>query len=130
MTQERTRIPEDLFTDAELLLDAALRELDAGDIRQAAEKAWGATKRATDALILARTGEEPRTSGQTTRRIRQLALSDPAVSSIAVDFANRAWVLHGSCFYDGQCEPQESIAADIRATTDLIRTARQLASSG
>ena len=130
MTQERTRTPEDLFADAGQLLDAALQELEGGDIRQAAEKAWCATKRATDALILARTGEEPRTSGQTTRRIRQLALIDPAISSIAVDFANRAWVLHGSCFYDGQCEPQESIAADIRATSDLIQLAQQLASSG
>ena len=35
--------------------------LEAGDLRDAAEKAWGATKRATDALILRYTGREPST---------------------------------------------------------------------
>jgi hypothetical protein len=128
MTQPDRDTPEVIFKDAEHLLTVALRELDAGDIRQAAEKAWGAAKRATDALILARTGEEPRTTGQTTRGIRQLARNDPSVSPIAIGFANRAWVLHGSCFYDGQCEPQESIADDVRATADFIREARRLAS--
>ena len=34
------------------------RDLEQGRIRNAAEKAWGATKRATDALALARTGED------------------------------------------------------------------------
>ena len=43
---------------------SALEWLDARDIRDAADKAWCATKRATDALILARTGEEPGTRGQ------------------------------------------------------------------
>ena len=126
MTQQRTQTPDELFADAEQMLAEALRELEDGDIRQAAEKAWCATKRAIDALILARTGMEPRTTGQTTRSIRLLARTDPAVSPIAVEFANRAWVLHGSCFYDGQCEPEESIAEDIRETANVIRDARRL----
>jgi hypothetical protein len=37
---------------------AALERLDPMDIRDASEKAWCAAKRATDALIVARTGEE------------------------------------------------------------------------
>ena len=48
-----------IFTDAQAVHAQALERLEAGDIRDAAEKAWCATKRATDALILARTGEEP-----------------------------------------------------------------------
>ena len=56
-----------LFADARTLYDDALEMLAQGRLRNAGEKAWCATKRATDALILARTGEEPRTSGQTMR---------------------------------------------------------------
>jgi hypothetical protein len=44
-----------IFADARLLYDDALEQLESGKLRNAAEKAWGATKRATDALILART---------------------------------------------------------------------------
>ena len=48
-----------IFADARAVHADALRLLATGDIRDAAEKAWCATKRATDALILARTGVEP-----------------------------------------------------------------------
>ena len=44
-----------LFADARGLQADALEMLALGKVRNAAEKAWGATKRATDALVLART---------------------------------------------------------------------------
>ena len=53
-----------LFADARALYDDAIEMLDEGKIRNAAEKAWGATKRATGALVLARHGEEPQSAGQ------------------------------------------------------------------
>ena len=56
MTIQTDRVQE-IFQDARVLQAAAVERLDQGDIRDAAEKAWGATKRATDALILARTGK-------------------------------------------------------------------------
>ena len=46
-----------LFVDARLLYGEAIGLLEYGKLRIAAEVAWGATKRATDALILSRTGE-------------------------------------------------------------------------
>jgi len=46
---------DEIFLDAESLLVDSLEQLDAGKLRNAAEKAWGATLRATAALILART---------------------------------------------------------------------------
>ena len=52
-----TETVKTIFDDARALQSAAVERLDQGDIRDAAEKAWGATKRATDALVLARTGE-------------------------------------------------------------------------
>ena len=46
-----------LFSDARTLYGDAIEMLGQGKIRNAAEKAWGATKRATDALVLAREGQ-------------------------------------------------------------------------
>ena len=64
MTIQTDRVQE-IFQDARLLQAAAVDRLDQGDIRDASEKAWGATKRSTDALVLARTGDEPERTPQT-----------------------------------------------------------------
>ncbi len=88
------------------------------------------TKRATDALILARTGQEPRTSGQTMRSIRALRQSDPSLETLRLRYATRQSFLHGACFYDGICEPEEDLIADIRETADYIRDAEALAGYG
>ena len=58
MTTRTNRI-EEIFADARELQADALEMLALGKVRNAAEKDWGATKRASDALVLARTGEEP-----------------------------------------------------------------------
>ena len=63
-----------VFQDAWWLYSDAIDELGHGILRNAAEKAWGATKRATDALILARTGEEPATTRDTSRALHALML--------------------------------------------------------
>ena len=76
MTIQTDRVQE-IFQDARVLQAAAVERLDHGDIRDAAEKAWGATKRATDALILARTGEEPERTPETGAGLNQLAFQDP-----------------------------------------------------
>ena len=48
-----------LFSEARALHEDALGMLAQGRVRDAAENAWGATMWATNALLLARTGEEP-----------------------------------------------------------------------
>ena len=58
MTTE-THTVAGIFADARFMHSESLRLLEAGDLRDAAEKAWCATKRATDALILRHTGREP-----------------------------------------------------------------------
>jgi uncharacterized protein (UPF0332 family) len=105
----------------------SLRLLEAGDLRDAAEKAWCATKRATDALILRHTGREPRTSGVTYRNIRGLRHQSADLESLANRYSQRMQDLHGSCFYDGVCEPEEPIIQDIHATAAYIDDAEQLA---
>ena len=118
-----------IFADARSLYDDALEMLDQGRLRNAAEKAWCATKRATDALILARTGEEPRTSGQTMRMLRGLRRQDPTLEPLRARYAIRQSFLHGACFYDGILEPAEDIIADVRETVQYIRDAESMASS-
>jgi len=116
-----------IFHDSRALFADALEELARGKLRNAAEKAWGTTKRATDALILARTGEEPRTVGQTTRGLRFLAREDNRILPLVRLFESRAHFLHGTCFYDGMCEPPQDVEDEVRETEDYIRDAEELA---
>ena len=116
-----------IFTDARGLYDDALEMLELGKLRNAAEKAWCATKRATDAMILARTGEEPRTSGQTMRMLRRLRGQDPSLESLRLRYGQRQSFLHGACFYDGTLEPAEDIIRDVRETIEYIRDAEAMA---
>ena len=116
-----------IFDDARSLYEDALEELDRSKLRNAAEKAWGATKRATDALVLARTGREPRSTGQTTRGLRALRREDPVFDLLEGRYSARAHALHGLCFYDGNCEPEDVLSRDIRETADYIRDAEALA---
>lgn len=117
----------ELFADARSLHASALERLEVGDIRDAAEKAWCATKRATDALILASTGNSPTTTSQTSGGIRALGQQGDALASLRVRFGNVAHYLHAECFYDDHCEPEEYIADLIRSTSDYIRDAENLA---
>ena len=116
-----------LFADAREMYEDAMEMLDQRRLRNAADKAWLATKRATDALILARTGEEPRTSGQTMRMIRQLRRQDPALEPLRLRYGHRQSFLHGACFYDGILEPEDDIIADVRETLDYIQEAEAMA---
>lgn len=116
-----------IFADAKGVYSEAVKQLDTGDIRDAAEKAWCATKRATDALILAVTGEEPRTSRKTMEGIRRLRKDNPAMEPLRLQYAAKQTYLHGACFYDGDCEPVEDIVAEIRQTSAYIALAEEFA---
>ncbi len=116
-----------LFADARALHDAALARLDAGDIRDAAEKAWCATKRAADGLIVARTGEEPAKSPITTRELNRLAIDEQDISQLADRYHIVKDALHGDCFYLGFCEPTERTERLIHQTAGYITDAERLA---
>ena len=116
-----------IFADARVMHAEALRQLAAGDIRDAAEKAWCATKRATDALILARTGVEPATSPLTTVGLSRLSQEDTAVTPLTGRYFSRQGHLHGACFYLGACDPLDDLYRRIRETADYINDAENLA---
>ena len=117
----------EVFADARAVHADALRLLSAGDIRDAAEKAWCATKRATDGLILARTGVEPQISSHTTHAIAALAREERDAESLRRRYFSRQSELHGGCFYLGVCEPSHEIERRIRQTADYINDAENLA---
>ena len=115
-----------IFQDAREVHASALQRLAEGDLRDAAEKAWCATKRATDALILARTGEEPPTTSLTSRGIDALARVDAAVKPLVGRYYSRITQLHGECFYNGICDPVET-ERRIRETAEYLADAERLA---
>lgn len=121
---------KEIFADARTLHADALEMLAQGKIRNAAEKAWGATKRATDALILARTGVEPEKTPGTSRGLGELALQDDGVRILIGRYYSRQSQLHGDCFYFGWCDPIEETERRIRETIRYIEDAERLAGHG
>ncbi len=115
-----------IFADVRRMHRAALDRLAVGDIRDAAEKAWCAAKRATDGLVLARTGQLPPKSPDTTRSLLKLARNNPEISSLRDRYFTRQSALHGDCFYTGWCEPVEAIELLIHETEDFIQDAETL----
>ena len=115
-----------IFADARRMRDAALERMAAGDVRDAAEKAWCATVRATEALVLARTGQEPGTSTAASRRLKALSANDPSLMNLQLRYADRQDVLHGECFYHDYCQPVVT-EQRINETSDYILDAERLA---
>ena len=116
--------PTPIFADARQMHGAALESMAAGDIRGGAEKAWCAVKRATDALILARTGELP---ADTTRALLRLTMDDPRTRDPLRPYFTYRDILHGDCFYTGLCEPIDAIEGLIEEAESFIQDAEILA---
>lgn len=119
----------ELFDDAQVLYGDALEMLGMGKLRNAAEKAWGATKRSTDAMVLARTGNEPQSAGQARRALLRMRNDGQDFLAFHGEYSIRSELLHVNCFYDGNCEPEAEMTALIRATGSYIAEARNLASA-
>ena len=119
MTTTTDRVSE-LFADAHELYADALEMLAQGRLRNAAEKAWGATKRSTEAMVLARTGDETQSAGQARRALLRLSSNGPAFETFQGQYSTRSLLLHINCFYDGNCEPESEMTDLIRATDSYI----------
>ena len=115
-----------IFEDARRMGDAALERMAAGDVRDAVEKAWCATLRATEALVLTRTGQGPGTSTAASRQLRALVTSDQSLQGLQTRYLDRQGLLHGECFYHDHYQ-QGVIERLIRETADYIRDAERLA---
>ena len=122
-----TKRARDIFDDSRTLYQDALEMLEQGRLRNAAEKAWGATKRATDALILSQTGEEPPTTAASTTALLTLGGRSADYETLVGRYFTRISFLHGSCFYNGMCDPIPETERRIRETMDYIQDAETLA---
>ena len=119
---------KEIFDDAYSLYREAIAEMERGNIRESAEKAWGATLRATKALILARVGRELDGAIGLTKAFDELLRQDKEIEErLEGRYFTRESSLHGHCFYDGICEPQEQIERRIRETNLYIEDAKRLA---
>ena len=122
---------KELFEDAENLYSEAFKDLGEGRIRDAAEKAWGATVRATEALLVLHgyNYEEIRWPVGRRRALDELALKDPRIDELGLveRYGSRETLLHGACFYEGICEPVERNVRRIKETIDYIKDAKALA---
>ncbi|KPV64764.1 MAG: hypothetical protein AOA65_0831 [Candidatus Bathyarchaeota archaeon BA1] len=120
---------EELFKDAESLYRESLKDLEAKRIRKAAENAWAATVRATEALLVARGREYEKIRWPRERRYELDALSveDKTIEDLRIPerYGSRETFLHGSCFYEGACEPI-STERRIRETIDYIKDAKRI----
>ena len=115
---------DEIFADARWMHSQAVERLEQNDIRDAAEKAWCTTKRATDALILALMGEEPGPTGFTSNCLDDLVESGRAPVSLPGRYYSRLSQLHGACFYTGACNRHTE--RRIRETDAYIADAEAL----
>ncbi len=112
--RELEREVEEIISDAENLLMKAIDEMNV-DLRDAAEKAWGAAVRATDALILDRYDETPKSMKDRREKLGELMLREPKLDKLGLweRLHARESSLHVSCFYDGECKPADVIKRKI-----------------
>lgn len=118
-----------IFADARTMHEAALARMAAGDIRDAAEKAWCARLRATEGVVLAHTGETPQTSTAAGRRLRALAHQNPSLRDLRQRYFDAQVLLHGECFYHDYCQPLVTEQM-IHDTAEYIQDAQELARVG
>jgi len=123
---------EAILKDAEDLYKEALKELNEGRIRKAAENAWGATVKATDALLYARAKVEIIRGLGRTRELYELTKDDLEVRALdlAKEYNDRLLHLHGNVFYEGIYEiPGINLANLIKDTKSYIENVRKLCSN-
>ncbi|MCP8309575.1 MAG: hypothetical protein H3Z54_12940 [archaeon] len=120
---------EMLLKDAESLYHEALKELKAGRLRKAAENAWGATAKATDALLFARAKVEVIRGFGRTKELYKLAKVDQKVRELKLtkEYNDRILHLHGNCFYEGIYEiPDVDLKELIVETGKYIENVKKL----
>ncbi len=120
---------QDKMLNAHTLFDLAIKELIEGKIRDASEKAWGATANAVEALIEAKTGEEIIKGKDRSSKLVKLVETDKIIPyNIQARYFSREDILHGDCFYVGKCEPRSEIERRIKETKDLLDDIQKLIS--
>ena len=115
-----------IFEDAHRMKDAALERLAAGDYHDAAEKGWYAALRATEAFVLARTGQEPGKPIDTSVRLGTICVNDQSLRELRTSYSCFHVILWEECILHEYCDPEE-IDRLVREAVDYVRDCERLA---
>ena len=116
------------MADARTMHYEAMARLEAGDWRDAAEKAWCATRNATQAVVLEVYGEDSPRSTNIDSGIRSLAMERGGEwVRMRRDCAEAAYFLHIEAFCGGVYH--EDIPDLVRGVSDYITLVEELASA-
>ena len=118
---------QNVFKDAREMQAAAILQMEAGDIRDAAEKAWCATLQAANAVILAHAGFVPDRTPKTSQCLNWLKAQDSRFEPLVGRYYSRQGHLHGEVFYFGLIEPRSEVERRITETAGYIADAERLA---
>ena len=113
-----------LLDDAWEQYPSALERLNAGDVRDACGKAWNATRAASEAAVLAHSGNTA-TTINISSGLRSLA-RQYGIPSLSAGYAQRAQYLHNDACYYGACD-NDDMPDLIYSTEEFIRAAQELA---
>ena len=113
-----------LLEDAWGQYRSALERLNAGDVRDACGKAWNATRAASEAAVLAHSGNTA-TTINISSGLRSLA-RQYGLPNLSAGYAQRAQYLHNDACYYGACD-NDDIPDLIYGTEEFIRAAQELA---
>ena len=120
---------ESLMADARAIHDEAMARLAAGDWRDAAEKAWCATRNASQALVLEVYGQESPRSTNIDAGIRALARERGGEwAEMRRSYSDVVYHLHIEAFYGGVYH--DDIPDLVRGVSEYIGKAEELAANG
>lgn len=126
----QTNTVAELFQTAHQHHAQALDLLEQGQLRAAAAQAWDAALTATNALLLARTGQAPADLRETDGQIRQFALDNPVLRPILTHYRFLQDFLHSQIgMYDCFSVLAGGIAVDIRDAGNYLREVAELAAA-
>lgn len=123
-TPGETTDQQNKFTNAQNLQNQAVSLLEKKNTQAAAETSWQATKNATDALILARTGTMPDSQANTTNLLEALSQKHSEIKTLIEPYYQRLYQLHYICFQDNNCAPDNEKL--IHETSEYITEAELL----
>ena len=113
-----------LLDDAWEQYRSAVERLNAGDVRDACGKAWNATRAASEAVVVAHSGNTA-TTINISSGLRFLAKRHDR-PNLSAGYAQRAQYLHIDACYYGACD-NDDIPDLIYGTAEYIRAAQELA---
>ena len=127
----QTNTVAELFQTAHHHHAQALELLDQGQLRDAAAQAWDAALTATNALLLAHTGQEPEDLRETDGLMWELFTRDhPSLRPFTTHFGALKGFLLMTCVHDCFCGMEEGLKMDVRGAIDYIKQAEKLAEEG